>query len=314
MNGKVYVGVDVSKAKLDVCIEGGRAFVLENVPAKIVASLRRLRKEHAAAELHVCYESTGVYGDALRDACWACGIAVSVLNAKQVRDWAKGVGQMAKTDKIDARTVCRFARAVGVVPAQVPEEWRTLARGLLKLRTVFVQQKILVQGHLEQTTEPWIRRRLEAEAARLEKRIGQLEAEMVAAVRSDTGAMEVVDRMASVKGVGALTACSVIALVPEIGTLGRKRSAALAGLAPIADDSGTYSGTRHIRAGRADLRRVLYMPSVCAIRHNPVLRAFYGRLRKRGKPAKVALTAVMRRLIILLDRIAGRPDFMPCAA
>jgi transposase len=314
MIGKVYVGVDVSKAKLDVCVEGGRAFVLENAPKKIVASLRRLLKEHAAAGLHVCYESTGVYGDALRDACWACGVAVSVLNAKQVRDWAKGSGQMAKTDKIDARVVCGFARAVGAPPCEAPAEWRALVRGLLKLREAFVQQRVLVLGHLEQTAEARFRKRLESEAARLDKQVGKLEAEMVAAVRSDADASEVMARMASVKGIGALTACSVIALVPEIGTLGRKRAAALAGLAPYADDSGTHSGERHIRAGRADLRRALYMPAVCAIRHNLILKAFYKGLRKRGKHAKVALTAVMRRLIILLDRIAGKPGFVPCAS
>lgn len=304
----------MSKAKLDVCVEGGRAFVLENAPAKIVISLRRLLKEHAAAELHVCYESTGAYGDALRAACWACGVAVSVLNARQVRDWAKGSGQMAKTDKIDARVVCGFARAVGVVAAQAPEEWRSLVRGLLKLREVSVQQRVLVLGHLEQTAEPRFRKRLESEAARLDRQIGKLEAEMVAAVRSDVGAAQVMARMTTVRGIGELTACSVIALVPEIGTLGRKRAAALAGLAPYADDSGTHSGERHIRAGRADLRHALYMPAVCAIRHNQILKTFYKGLRNRGKHAKVALTAVMRRLIILLDRIAGKTDFVPCVA
>jgi len=304
----------VSKAKLDVCVEGGRAFVLENAPAKIVVSLRRLLKERAAAELHVCCESTGAHGDALRDACRACGAAVSVLNARQARDWAKGSGQMAKTDKTDARVACGFARAVGAVAAQAPAEWRSLVRGLPKPREVSVQQRALVLGHLERTAEPRFRKRLESEAARLDRRIGKLEAEMVAAVRSGAGAAQVMARMTAVKGVGELTACSAIALVPEIGALGRKRAAALAGLAPCADDSGTHSGERHIRAGRADLRHALHMPAVCAIRHNRILRAFYKGLRNRGKHAKAALTAVMRRLIILLDRIAGKTDFVPCVA
>lgn len=314
MSEKVYIGVDVSKAALDVRVEGGRAFVLDNAPKAIEKSLKRLVKENPGKALHVCYESTGVYGDALREACWDAKVTVSVLNAKRLRDWARSYGVLAKTDKIDARMICKYARERGAEPAVPPAQWLQSLRGLYRVREAFVQEKVVACGHLEQIGDKAMRKRLEREVARLDREIAGLEAEMVAVARSDARASDLMVRMTGVKGVGELTACVVIALVPELGTLGSKRVASLAGLAPHPDDSGKQSNPRHIREGRSDLRRHLYMPALAAIRHNKILRDFYTALKEKGKASKVALVAVMRRLIVLLEKIAGNPGFVPSAA
>jgi len=304
---KVYVGVDVSKGKLDVCVEGGRPCVVRNCPSAIRQKLRALASGHG--DIHVCFESTGVYGLALLECCHEQGVKVSQINARRVRQWAEGVGVNAKTDEIDARVLCRYGRDVGPPPATRPEPWKRELRELRDLRDGWVGDKVRLEGRLEQASSKRAAGELRREISRLERKIKSLDAEMAGLFKANEPS--VFARMTSVKCVGATTACLVVAAMPEIGTLGPKRAAMLAGVAPHTRQSGGAEMPGHIGGGRMAARNALYMSAVSGIRHNPVFKAVYKGLVARGNPPRHAITAVMRKLMELLERIAADPGFTP---
>jgi transposase len=309
MAGKVYVGVDVSKNKLDVCAEGGRPFVIRNCPSAIRQVLQRLAREHG--DVRVCFESTGVCGKALLECCHGQGVKVSELNAKRVRKWADGIGMNAKTDRIDAQVLCRYGRDVDPRTVAPAKPWVRTLQEMRDLRGVWVDGKVRLAGHLEQASSKAAARELRKEISRMEKKIKGLDAQMETIFEEN--APSLLSRMTSVKGVGVVTACLVVAAMPEIGTLGGKRAAMLAGVAPRTRQSGETQMPGHIGGGRLMARGALYMSAVSAVRHNHVLGAFYRRKRAEGKPGRVALTAVMRKLMGLLERIAADPLFVPAS-
>jgi len=297
----------VSKGKLDVCAEGGGAFVVKNCASSIRQTLRRLAEEHG--DIHVCFESTGVYGRALLEVCLERGVKAGQLNAKRVRKWAEGVGMNAKTDAIDARVICRHGRETDPRPATPAAPWRRELRELRDMRLVWVDGKVRLQGHLEQASSKLAAKELRREIARLEGKIAKLDARMAELFKAS--GPSVYARMASAKCVGAATACLVVAAMPEIGTLGAKRAAMLAGVAPHTRQSGEAEMPGRIGGGRMAARNALYMSAVSGIRHNPVFGAVYRGLVAKGKPPRVAITAVMRKLMELLERIAADPGFTP---
>ena len=310
MPEKVYVGIDVSKEKLDVCVEGAEEFQIRNRAGPIRQMLQRLAGKHG--DIHVCFESTGVYGRMLLECCHERKTPASVLNAGRIRHWARGCGYLAKTDRIDARMLCSYGRKEAPRATEPPEPWKRKLQDLRDMRDVYAGEKLRLAGRLEQAFSKPLVKMLRAEIGRLERKLAGLDAAMARLFKAHDAALPA--RLTSVQGVGEATACLLVAAVPELGTLGGKTAAALCGVSPNPEQSGKLKGPGHIGGGRAHARRALYMPAVGCIRNNPILGAFYRRKRAEGRPARVAIVAVMRKLAVLLERIASDPGFTPASA
>lgn len=300
-----HVGVDVSKASLS--IDAGTLFTGEipNTPAKIRSALGRLVKRiEPGKTLHVCLEATGPYGEAVLEECHRAGIRVSVLNPAKVRLYAKAVSESAKTDLIDARMIRLFAEARKPDPAPPPSKARKTLRELLLAREALSGTLVQFAGTLESVGDE-AAKAVEKSAAAIRKQIKILDAAIRRTLKEDEQLCGLSCALAEIEGVGTLTAAKIVAWVPEIGTLGRRRATSLAGLAPFTRQSGTWKGKSFIGGGRSMVRRALFMPATVAKIHNPVLKAVYERLRQNGKPYKVALTAIMRRLFCHMDAVAA---------
>lgn len=303
----VYVGVDVAKAFLDVDLPGGHRRV-----ASAGAGLRALvgELEKIAGDVCVCLEASGGYEKPLCAALESAGIAFALLNAKRVRDFARAEGRLAKTDRIDAHTLTLFGRKLGVTPRAPRPAWHGALHALVLRREQLVEMRKQEQTRQQQQgADAAVRRSLRALLVQLDRQIGSIEQAMeeLAAVHGELA--QKLARLTQVQGIGRTTALAVLAHMPELGTLGRNQTAALCGVAPFNHDSGTMRGRRAILGGRQAVRRHLYMAALSASRHNPVLRALYDRLVAAGKPPKLALTALIRKLICLLNHLLLRPDF-----
>jgi transposase len=239
-------------------------------------------------------------------------IAVSVVNPGWVRNFARSQGRLAKTDRIDARLLVDFASAnaprlsAPVSPAQ--QKLTDLVRARQQLVTV----RTLLQNQLEHTRERLARRSQEELAALTKTRILRLEKAIAQLIAETPQLAAKVQKLTAVPGVGPITAALLLAELPEIGTLSKAEAPALAGLAPRNHDSGAFRGPRHIAGGRPAVRTGLWMPTLVATQHNPILKAFYQRLRAKGKPAKVALIATARKLLIYLNSLLKTPSLSPC--
>lgn len=305
----VYIGVDVSKDQLDVHVPEGKTFRVANT----AAGVRRLfaRLDGVDGTVQVCLEATGGYERLLMEACWLASIPVARLNAWHIRCYAQSQGMLAKTDRLDARMIAAFAAHRKPDPTPQPPAWRAELREIWTLRAHLILVRSGDTARLEHEREAICRRTVREHIGWLDRRIAKLETRAHAIIASQPEAAALVSRFRLVKAIGLTTAITLLVEAPELGTLGPKRVAALAGLAPMCDDSGHHKGPRRIQRGRFTLRRALYMSALVAARYNPILAAFYRRLISAGKKPKLALVAVMRKLIVLLDRIAGDPDFVP---
>jgi len=306
------IGIDVSKDRLDVCsLPEGEAFCVANEQAGIDELLARL--EDARPEL-VVLEATGKYERPAAAAIAACGIAVAVVNPRQVRDFAKAVGRLAKTDRIDAEILARFAGAVGPRPSLLPDEEARALQAILVRRRQLLETIVAEKNRLQMAGEA-VARRIAAHVRWLEEELDRVDRELDEAVRASETWRANEELLRSVPGVGPVLARTLLAELPELGTLPRRRLCALVGVAPFNRDSGTLRGKREVWGGRAPVRAALYMGALVATRHNPVLREFYGRLLKAGKPKKVALVACMRKLLSILnammrDRVPWHPTHL----
>lgn len=302
-----YVGVDVSKDTLS--IDAGTTFTgtVANTAQAIRGLLRKVAKriggEHS---LLVCFESTGPYGEQLFLECCEAGVPACVLNPAQVRQYAKAMSESAKTDPIDARVIRLFAECRRPKPTPPPSRAAVSLRKLVLVRNALMKSIVQLSGTLDSVATDEAGKVLAKAVADLRKRVKELDAKIAEAVAGDERLSGLVGALSEIEGVGVLTAATVVALVPEIGTLGRRRSAAIAGLAPFTRDSGRFKGKTFVSGGRAEVRRSLFMPATVAIRFNSVPKAAYAALRKNGKPYKVALTAVMRRLFAHMDATAAK--------
>jgi transposase len=293
----MYVGIDVSAAQLDVAVYEGPIRSHRNDASAIAGLVAELR---GAGATLVVLEATGVYHRAVTSALVAAHVPVAVVNPRQVREFARSTGQLAKTDRLDAAILARFAAVVRPPPRPVPDAATQELVALLERRRQLVEMLTAEKNRLA-VARPSVRPSVQQMIRVLEQAIGSAEDDVDRWIRESPVWRAQEDLLRSVPGVGPQTARLLLAELPELGRLTRREIAALVGVAPLACDSGTLRGRRRCWGGRAHIRAVLYMAAVTGVRHNPVIRTCYRRLRAAGKPAKVALTACMRRLLVILN-------------
>ena len=300
---RYYVGVDVSKERLDVAFRptGGRCW-FPNDPGGIDGLVSRLAEEEQRPAL-VVLEASGGYERPAAAALAASGLACAVVNPRQARDFAKATGRLAKTDTLDAESLARFAEAVKPEPRALPGEEALLLGEILDRRRQLLGMLVAENNRLSVTASEPVRRRIRAHVRWLEKEVSRTDGELKEAVERSPAWRENEALLRSVPGVGPVLAKTLLAELPELGTLSHKRLSALVGVAPFNFDSGTLRGKRMVWGGRARVRSTLYMASLAATRHNPAIGAFYERLVAAGKPKKVALIACARKLLAILNAV-----------
>jgi transposase len=301
MDNTVYIGIDVGKDRLDVHIRpSGESIVVARDDDAIGALARRLAVQKPRL---IVLEATGGLQVKAAGLLAAAGLPIAVINPRQVRDFAKATGRLAKTDRLDAEAIARFAEAVQPAPRPLPDEAAQVLMALVARRSDLVAMRVAERNRRHEATAPWVRRDLDASIEALSDRITAVELEIENHVKGSPIWQVQEDLLRSVPGVGKTLSRTMIARLPELGALTRRRIAALVGVAPVADDSGRHRGRRRVAGGRAEVRTVLYMATVTATRCNPVIAAMYQRLRAAGKPAKLAITACMRKLLVILNAI-----------
>jgi transposase len=300
------VGIDVSKAHLDLADRPGRRDRQPNDEAGIAAVVARLAAERPPL---IVVEATGGLEAPLVAALAAAGLPVAVVNPRQVRDFAKAVGRLAKTDAIDAAVLAHFAEAVRPEVRPVPDEQARALTALIGRRRQLVEMRVAERNRLHAAATAPVRADLEAHITYLSQQVDRLDRQLGAAIEASPVWRAKDELLRGIPGLGPVASRTLLAVLPELGTLGRGKVAALVGLAPMNRDSGTLRGRRAIVGGRAEARSALYMAALSAVRFNPALRGFYARLRAGGKPAKLALTAAARKLLVIADAIlrTGRP-------
>lgn len=304
-----YVGLDIAKGQLDYALDERDEGQLPHTKAGLTQLVEKLR---ALPRPCVVCEATGGYERTVLDALVAAGIEVCLVMAGRVRAFAEAEGLLAKTDRIDARLLRRFGQSLRPRTYSAAPEAAVELRALLDYRRLLVEQLAELQSRLDAAT-PALRRLLTKHAARLERAIAKADTQVAKHIEDHAELRDKAARMQQVQGVGPVLAATLLAHVPELGQVSEREVSALVGVAPHANESGPRKKPGHVRGGRAIVRRVLYMSAVAATRFNPILRAFYERLRDAGKPAKVALVAVMRKLICLLNRLIADPKFVLAA-
>jgi transposase len=293
----VFVGIDVSKTQLDVALRPEGRFAVSNDETGFTQLIERLSR---VAPVRVVLEATGGLEILLVGALAAAGLPVVVVNPRQVRDFAKATGKLAKTDALDAQTLAHFAEVIQPALRPLPDEQTQALAALVTRRRQLVEMLIAEKNRLRQAPKP-IRPSLQAHIAWLEQALQQADTDLAEAIRHSPVWRENEALLQSAPGVGPVLSTTLLATVPELGTLAHKQIAALVGVAPLNRDSGTLRGRRTVWGGRAQARAVLYMGAIVAARFNPVIRAFYQRLRAAGKAKKVALTACMHKLLVILN-------------
>jgi transposase len=301
MNDKKVTGIDVSKSTLDVALlPEGEVLQVGNEAEGIAELVKRLK---AAGLDLVVMEATGGYETAVASALVAAGLRVAVVNPRQVRDFAKATGRLAKTDRIDAQVIAAFGVAVEPHILQLPDKQAQELDGLLVRRAQLVAMRVQERNRLG-LSEGAARKQIKLHIAWLDKAIEKLDIDITAGLRSSPAWRAKDELYQSVKGVGPVTSSTMIIALPELGRIDRRAISALVGVAPFNRDSGTMRGRRCIYGGRGRIRQVLYMAATSAIKHNPVIKTFYERLTSRGKPHKVAMVACMRKMLTILNAMA----------
>jgi len=291
----MYAGIDVSKGTLDLAVHGGPGTSFANTEAGIQQLLAALPRVTL-----LVLEATGRYHHSVTAALVAAGHPVAVVNPRQVRDFARSTGQLGKTDRLDAALLARFAAVVQPPVHALPDAATQELAELVARRRQLLEMRVAEQNRLEIRSKR-IRKSVHRTLRMLDAELALLEHDLDDTIRQSPVWQATADLLQSVPGVGPQTARALIAELPELGRCTRREIAKLVGVAPHPRDSGTYRGARHCWGGRAAVRAALYMAAVTAARCNPVSRGLYQRLRTAGKPAKVALVAVMRQLLTILN-------------
>jgi transposase len=294
----VFVGVDVAKETLEIAIRpSDDHWSLPHTEAGLTDLVSRLQP---LAPALVVLEATGGYEATAAATLALAGLPVAVVNPRQVRDFARSLGRLAKTDTLDAAVLARFAEAVRPVPRPLPDEAHQALTALATRRRQLVEM-LITERHRLRLARPAVQRNLREHVRWLERRVDELDTEITTRIRQSPLWRVQDDLLRSVPGIGRTTASLLLTALPELGRLSRQQIASLVGVAPFNRDSGQYRGTRTIAGGRRVVRHGLYMATLVATRHNPVIRAFYQRLRTAGKPPKVALVAAMRKVLTILN-------------
>lgn len=297
----IIAGIDVSKDRLDVALRpSGEVLVVERNAAgldRLAARLLQLSPQLVALE------ATGGFETVAAAALSAVNLPVVVVNPAQVRAFAKALGQRAKTDPIDAAVIAHFAEATNPQVRPLPDEATRLLADLIARRRQIVEMIGAERQREQRTTMKSLRKSIKRVVATLEKELNSLDSDIDSAVRGSPAWRAKEDLLASVPGVGPVIARTMIAEMPELGSLDRRQIAALAGLAPFTRKSGRWQGKSVIGGGRTAVRTALFMGALVARRHNPILKAFFERLIAAGKPKMLALIAVARKLLTILNAI-----------
>ena len=296
---QIFVGIDVAKDRLDVHLRpAGETFVVMRDAAGVAELVGRLE---ALAPSLIVMEATGGFEVTVAAALGSAGLPLAVVNPRQIRDFARASGKLAKTDSLDAAAIAHFAEALRPEVRPIPDEQARLLGELVARRRQIVEMMTAERNRRRQLTSKRLIKSIERLLDALQRELSELENELDDTIRGTPAWHDAENLLTSVPGVGGTVARTLLAELPELGRLDRKAIAALVGVAPFNRDSGTLRGRRTVWGGRASVRSTLYMAALVASQHNPTLAAFYQRLVQAGKPKKLALTAVMRKLITILN-------------
>lgn len=293
-----FIGIDISKDQLDVAVRPtNEKMLFANEDNGIDMLIKRLLPLQPSL---IVMEATGPYHQLVLGRLLASSLPAIVINPRQSRDFARAIGRLAKTDSIDANVLAEFADKIRPEPRPVPDDATQHLDAICTRRRQLVTM-LAAEKNRHHSGPSAIRAQIKQHIVWLENQIKELESDLDKIIRATPAWCEKDDLLRSCKGIGPTTSHTMLASLPELGTLSRHRIAALVGVAPFNSDTGKYRGQRHVQGGRIDIRCVLYMATLAAIRSNPVIRAFHQRLIAAGKAKKVAITACMRKLLTILN-------------
>lgn len=293
------IGIDVSKDRLDAYrLSTGQRLQVTNDRAGHESLFGWIGKDDPPL---VVFEATGAYHRQLEARLGGRSVPFAKINPRQARRFAEATGRLAKTDRVDAVMLARMGAVLDLAEQAAPGKALSELRELAAARRALIKDRTAAKTRLRVAALPLVRRQLEARLRQIEAQLAGIDAAMAERVAKDKAMARKRDILLSIPGIGQATALAMLVEMPELGTLGAKQAASLAGLAPISRQSGKWRGKERIRGGRPMLRRAVYMPALVATRFNPAMKATYDRLIGAGKPAKLALTAVMRKLVVLAD-------------
>jgi transposase len=295
------IGIDVSKDKFDVfCLAGEehRQFTNDN------NGLDDFQGWIAEKEiLLIVFEASGIYHRQLEASLAAAAVRYVKVNPWQARRFAEATGRVAKTDKVDAEVLARMGAVLQLQPQAPKAEYLNVLREMTTARRGLIKDRVTVKTRLQTTTQALLKRHLKERLIQVEKHLKQLDQAIMEMIAQDDELLARLEILTSIPGISDITAFSMLIEMPELGSMSGKQAACLAGLAPISRQSGRWQGKERIRGGRPFLRRAMYMPALCTIRHDLTHKAKYQQLIKAGKPAKVALTAIMRKLVTIANAL-----------
>ncbi len=294
---KVYIGVDVAKDNLDVAIHGVKNTMRAGNDTDGIAKIVRLAKKRKATI--VCFEATGGYEMPLYIALSEAGVPVAPINPRQIRDFARSMGRLAKTDAIDARVIAHFASTAPDLKSKPVSDMQNLKD--IVTRRIQIVEMITMETNRLRSANKDLRAGIEEHIAWLKQELNDINKALKSHIEQDLVSREKDSILQSTPGIGPAVSITLIAQLPELGTLNRRQIAALVGVAPLNRDSGKYNGKRIVWGGRSKIRAALYMAVLAAIRYNPIIHGFYQRLLSAGKTKKVALIACMRKLVVILN-------------
>lgn len=295
----ITAGIDIAKAHLDLCILDRLSHERFDYDQAGLELLIDRLKEHQVQL--VVFEATGRLEAHLMVALAQTSIAYHCTNPRQIRDFAKAMNQLNKTDKVDARIIAQFARDIRPKPQSMPEKTQLTLKACLTRYQQVMTMRVAERHRLSRTDDPFARDLIQKSIEYLNEQISTCDKQIKKLLKENPATQSKVKQLVSVPGIGQRTACRLVAMLPELGQCNRQQIARLVGVAPINRDSGTMRGKRMIGGGRKTLRTALYMPVLVAVKHNPILRDAYEHLLAQGKAKKAALVACMRKLIILLN-------------
>ncbi len=301
------IGIDVSKATLDICfLPTGEYLKISND----INGFKQLKKYIASSKVgKIIMESTGSYHRSLQKFLTVFGFNVFVINPKQIRDFAKACGILAKTDKIDAQVIAQFGERMPLQDKIKKDLFSEELKDLITRRRQIVYSLVNEKNHLEKTNNKFILKSVKSSIAFLQKQLTQIDNLILNFIKSNDFYNQIYNKLLAVKEMGKVTASVLLAELPELGQVNKRKIAALVGVAPMNCESGTTRGQMHIRGGRMSVRNTLYMAAVAGVRANDILKNYYNRLRNNGKTPKMALTAVMRKLLIFLNSLIAKEFF-----
>lgn len=294
------IGIDVSKATLDAyCSARSEHRQFENAAAGLTSLFRWASSDGVL----IVFEASGAYHRDLERMLTRRGLAFAKVNPRQARRFAEAMGRVAKTDRLDAEMLARMGSALKLEPTKPHSEALADLRELLVFRRGLIKDRTAAKTRLKTARQVMLRRLLSQRLAQIERQLARVDSSMQAIVGSDTSLADRSDILISIPGISTTSAIALLADMPELGALSGKQAAALAGLAPVSRQSGQWQGHERIQGGRHSVRQALFMPTLCAIQHNRAVRIKFEDLVRAGKPRKVAVTAVMRKLVVLANAL-----------